>query len=136
MSLGWLPHKTPSSRGPGSTSCYGASLPGRPLCRDGHHAGEADDAPAASSPTDWLLVPASTPTGAVADSPVEPPVATDIGMAEALPPVVVPDLPILGHEEGVAVIAEVGDRRPASLAEERPNTLIAAVPESAGRRGT
>jgi hypothetical protein len=67
---------------------------------------------------------------------VEPPVATDIGMAEALPPVVVPDLPILGHEEGVAVIAEVGDRRPASLAEERPNTLIAAVPESAGRRGT
>jgi hypothetical protein len=50
-------------------------------------------------------------------------------MAEAPPPVVIPDLPVLGHEERVAVVAEVGDRRPTSLAEERPNTSIAVVPE-------
>jgi hypothetical protein len=139
MPVCWLPHKTPSSGGggapPGSTSCYGASLPGRPLSRGGHHAGEAADAAAASSPADLLLVPASTPAGAVADLPTEPSVAADVGMAEAPPPVVVPDLSILGHEEGVAVVAEVGDRRPASLAEERPNTLFAAVPEALATGG-
>jgi hypothetical protein len=91
--------------------------------------GEAADVAAASSPADLLPVPASTPAGAVADSPAEPSVAANVGMAEAPPPVVVPDLPVLGHEERVAVVAEVGDRRPASLAEERPNTSIAAVAE-------
>jgi hypothetical protein len=91
--------------------------------------GEAADAAAASSPADLLPVPASTSVGAVANSPVEPFVAADVGMAQAPPPVVVPDLPVLGHEERVVVIAEVGDRRPASLAEERPNTSIVAVAE-------
>jgi hypothetical protein len=74
--------------------------------------------------------PASTPAGAVADSPAEPPVAADVGMVEAPPPVVIPDLPILGHEERVAVVAEVGDRRPTTLAEGRPSTSIAAVPDA------
>jgi hypothetical protein len=92
--------------------------------------GEAADVATASSPTDLLPVPASTLAGAVADLPAEPPVAADVGMAEAPPPVAIADLPVLGHEEGVAIVAEVGDRRPASLAEERPNTLIAAVPEA------
>jgi hypothetical protein len=77
--------------------------------------GEATDA--ASSPADLLPVPASTLAGAVADSSAEPSVAADVGMAEAPPLVVVPDLPIPDHEEKAAVVAEVGNRRPASLAE-------------------
>ena len=92
--------------------------------------GEAADAAAASSPTDLLPVPASTPAGAVADSPAEPPVAADVEMVEVPPPVVVPDLPILGHEERAAVVAEVGDWRPATLAEERPSTSTAVVPDA------
>jgi hypothetical protein len=95
--------------------------------------GEAADA--ASSPADLLPVPASTPAGVVADLPVEPSVAANVRMAEAPPPVAIPDLPVLGHEEGVAIVAEVGDRRPASLAKERPNTLIAAVPEALAAGG-
>jgi hypothetical protein len=87
--------------------------------------GEAADAAAVSSPADLLPVPASAPAGDVADSSTEPPIAAD-GMAEAPSPVVVPDLPVLDHEERVAIVAEVGDRRPDSLAE-RPNTSIAAV---------
>jgi hypothetical protein len=97
--------------------------------------GEAADAAAASSPADLLPAPASTPAGAVADSPVEPPVAADVGMVEAPPPVVIPDLPILGHEERAAVVAEVGDRRPATLAEGRPSTSTAAVPDASATRG-
>jgi hypothetical protein len=61
--------------------------------------GEAADAAAAPSPPDLLSVPASTPVGAVVDSPVEPSVTADVGMVEAPPPVVIPDLPVLGHEE-------------------------------------
>eukprot|EP00267_Zea_mays_P046130 XP_020398476.1 wiskott-Aldrich syndrome protein homolog 1-like [Zea mays] len=61
----------------------------------------------------------------VADSPAEPPVAANVGMVEAPPPTVVPDLPILGQEERAAVVAEVGDRRPATLAEERPRFEMA-----------
>jgi hypothetical protein len=76
--------------------------------------GEAADAAAASSLADLLPVPASTPAGAVADSSTEPSVAADVEMAEAPPLVVVPNLPVLGHEEKVAVVAEVGNRRPAS----------------------
>jgi hypothetical protein len=91
--------------------------------------GEVADAAAAPSPPDLLSVPASTPAGAIADSPAEPPVAADVGMVEASPPVVIPDLPVLGHEEGAVVVAEVGDRRLATLAEERPNTSTAVVPE-------
>jgi hypothetical protein len=41
--------------------------------------------------------------------------------------VVLPDLPVLGHEARAAVVAEVGDRRPATLAEEGPSTLTAVV---------
>jgi hypothetical protein len=92
--------------------------------------GEADDAAVTSSPADLLSAPALTPVGAVADSPAEPPVAADVGMAEAPLPVVLADLPVLGHEERAAVIAEVGDRRPATLAEERPSTSTAVVPDA------
>jgi hypothetical protein len=82
--------------------------------------GEATDAAAAPGLADLLLVSASTPAGVVADSPVEPSVAADVGTVVAPPPVVVPDLSVFGQEEGAAVVAEVGDRRPATLAEEGP----------------
>jgi hypothetical protein len=91
--------------------------------------GEAADVAAALSPPDLLSAPASTLAGAVVDSPTEPPVAADVGMVEASPPVVVPDLPVLGHEERAAIVAEVGDRRPATLAEERPSMSTAVVPK-------
>jgi hypothetical protein len=81
----------------------------------------------APSPPDLLLAPASTPAGAVADSPTEPPVASDVGMVEEPPLVVVPDLPVLGHEERATAVAEVGDRRPTTLAEGRPSTSTAMV---------
>jgi hypothetical protein len=90
--------------------------------------GEVAD-PAAASSTPDLSAPASTPAGAIADSPTEPPVAADAGMVEAPPLVVILDLPVLGHEEVAAVVAEVGDRRLAALAEERPSTSTAAVPD-------
>jgi hypothetical protein len=82
--------------------------------------GEAADAAAAPSPPDLLPAPASTPAGAVADSPAGPPVVADVGMVEAPPPVVIPDLPVLGHEERAAIVAEVGDRRPAALPRRGP----------------
>jgi hypothetical protein len=88
---------------------------------------EVADAAAAPSPPDLLSALASTPAGAVADSPAEPPIAADVGMVEAPPPVVILDLPVLGHEEGAAVVAEVGDWRLATLAEERPSTSTAVV---------
>jgi hypothetical protein len=97
--------------------------------------GEAADTVAASRPADLLSVSASTPVGAVADSSAEPLVAADVGMAEALPPVVPADLPVLGHEERVAVVAEVGDRRPATLAEERPITSTVMVPDASTAGG-
>jgi hypothetical protein len=82
-----------------------------------------------------LPAPASTPAGAVADSPAEPPVAADVGMVEAPPPVVIPDLPVLGHEERATVVAEVGDRRPATLVEGRPSTSTAVVPDASAAGG-
>jgi hypothetical protein len=97
--------------------------------------GEAADAAAAPSAPELLSAPASTPTGAVADSPAEPPVVADVGMVEVPPPVVIPDLPVLGHEERAAVVAEVGDRRPAILAEERPSTSTAVVPDALAAGG-
>jgi hypothetical protein len=97
--------------------------------------GEAADAAAAPSPPDLLPAPASTPARAIADSPVEPPVAADVGVVEAPPPVVIPDLPVLGHEERAAVVAEVGDRRPATLAEGRPSTSTAVVPDASAAGG-
>jgi hypothetical protein len=81
----------------------------------------------APGPLDLLPAPASTPAGAVADSPAEPPVASDVGMVVVPPLVVVPDLPVLGHEERATAVAEVGDRRPATLAEGRPSTSTAMV---------
>jgi hypothetical protein len=97
--------------------------------------GEAADAAAALGPADLLLVSASTSAGVVADSPVEPPVAADVGMVEAPPPVVIPDLSVLGQEEGAAVVAKVGDRRPASLAEEGPSTSTTVVPDASAAGG-
>ena len=91
---------------------------------------ETANAAVAPSPPDLLLVPASTPAGAVADSPAEPPIAPDVGMAEAPLLEVAPDLPSLGHKERAAAVAEVGDRGPASLAEGRPSTSTAMVPEA------
>jgi hypothetical protein len=88
---------------------------------------ETADAAVAPSLPDLLPAPASTPAGAVADSPVEPPVASDVGKVEVPPLVVVPDLPVLGHEERATAIAEVGDWRPATLAEGRPSTSTAMV---------
>jgi hypothetical protein len=91
---------------------------------------ETTNAVVALSPPDLLLAPASTPAGAVADLPAEPPVAPDVGMAEALLLEVTPDLPSLDHKERATVISEVGDRGPASLVEGRPSTSIAMVPEA------
>jgi hypothetical protein len=92
--------------------------------------GEAVDAAAASSPPVLSLAPASIPAEAVADSSAEPPVTIDVETAEAPPPLVIPDLPIFDHEEGAVVVAEVGERRPVTLAEERLETLTAMVPDA------
>jgi hypothetical protein len=97
--------------------------------------GEAANTVAAPSPPDLLSAPASTPAGAVADSPVEPPVTADVRMVEVPPPVVIPDLPVLGHEESAAAVAEAGDRRPATLAEERPSMLTAVVLDASAAGG-
>ncbi len=59
-----------------------------------------------------------------------------VGMVVALPPVVIPDLPVLGHEERAAVVAEVGDRGSASLAKGRPSTSTAMVPEASTAGGS
>jgi hypothetical protein len=97
--------------------------------------GEAADVAAAPSPPDLSSAPASTPTGAVADSPAEPPVAANVGMVEVPPPVVIPDLPVLGHEESAVIVAETSDRRSATLAEERPSTLTVVVPDASAAGG-
>jgi hypothetical protein len=97
--------------------------------------GEAADAAAAPSPPDLLPAPASSLVGAVTDSPAPPPVAADVGVVEAPPPVVLPDLPVLGHEERVAVVAEVGDRRPTTLAEEGPSTSTMVVLDASAAGG-
>jgi hypothetical protein len=91
--------------------------------------GEAADAAAAPSPPDGLPTPASTPAEVAADLPVEPLVAADVGMVEAPPLAVVPDLPVPGHEERADTVAEVGDPRPATLAEGKPSALMAVVPD-------
>jgi hypothetical protein len=96
---------------------------------------EAADVVAVPSLPDMLPAPALTPAGVAADSPVEPPVAANVEMVEAPPPMVIPDHPVLGHEEGAAVVAEVGDRRLATLAEERPSTSTAVVPNALAAGG-
>ena len=97
--------------------------------------GEAADVVAALSPLVVLSAPTSTPAEAVADLPVKPPVAADVGTAEAPLLEVVPDLPSLGHKERVAAVAEVADRRPAFLAEGRPSTSTTMVPEASTAGG-
>jgi hypothetical protein len=56
-------------------------------------------------------------------------------MVEVPPLVVVPDLPVLGHEERATTVAEVGDRRPATLAEGRPSTSTAMVFDASAAGG-
>jgi hypothetical protein len=92
--------------------------------------GETTGVATAPSPPDVLPVPAPAPAEAVAVLPMEPPVAADAGMAEVSLLEVVSNLPSLGHKERAAAIAEVGDRKPASLAEGRPSTLSAMVPDA------
>jgi hypothetical protein len=92
--------------------------------------GEAIDVAVAPSPPVLLPAPASILAGAVADSPAEPPVTADVEMAEAPLPSVIPDLPIFDHEEGAAIVAEVGERRLVTLAEERPDTSTAVAPDA------
>jgi hypothetical protein len=84
--------------------------------------GEVVDTAVAPSPPVLLPAPASTPAGAAVDSSTEPPATADVEMAEAPLPSVIPDLPIFDHEEGTTVVAEVDERRPVTLAEERPDT--------------
>jgi hypothetical protein len=102
--------------------------------------GEAIDVVAASSPPALLSAPTSIPARVVADLPAEPPVASDVEMAEVPPPpapsvLVIPDPPIFDHEEGATVVAEVGERRHVTLAEERPDASTAGGPDAsaAGR---
>jgi hypothetical protein len=84
----------------------------------------------ALSQPDVLPAPTPAPAEAVAVLPVEPPVAADAGMAEVPLLEVVSDLPSLGHKERATTVAEVGDRRPASLVEGRPSMSSAMVPDA------
>jgi hypothetical protein len=97
--------------------------------------GEAVDATVAPSPPVLLPGPASIPVGAVADSPAEPPVTANAEMAEAPLPLVILDLPIFDHEEGAAVVAEVGERGLVTLVEERPDTSTAVAPDASTAGG-
>jgi hypothetical protein len=92
--------------------------------------GEAAGVAAALSPPDALPAPAPAPAEAVAVLPVEPPVAADAGMAEVPLLEVVSDLPSLGHNEGAATVVEVGDWKPASLAEVVPDASTAGGPDA------
>jgi hypothetical protein len=92
--------------------------------------GEVVDAATASCPPVLLTTPASIPAGAIADSSAEPPATADVEMAGAPLPSVTPDLPIFDHEKGVAVVAEVSERRLVTLAEERPDTSTAIAPNA------
>jgi hypothetical protein len=85
--------------------------------------GETAGVAAALSPPVGLPASAPTSTEAIVVLPVEPPVAADVGMAEVPLLEVVSDLPSLGHKERATAVAEVSDRKPASLAEGKPNTL-------------
>jgi hypothetical protein len=87
-------------------------------------AGEAT----APIPPNVLPAPAPAPAEAVAVLPVEPPVAADARTAEVPLLEVISDLPSLGHKERAAAVAEVGDRKPTSLAEGKPSTSSAMVP--------
>ena len=92
--------------------------------------GEAAGVAAALSPPDTLPAPAPASAEAVAVLPVEPPVAADAGMAEVPLLEAVSDLPSLGHKEGAAAVAEVGDWKPTSLAEVVPDASTAGGPDT------
>jgi hypothetical protein len=92
--------------------------------------GEAAGVAAASSPPVVLPAPAPASAEAVAVLPLEPPVAADAGMAEVPLLDVVSNLPSLGHKEGAAAVAEVGDWKPASLAEGVPDASTAGSPDA------
>jgi hypothetical protein len=92
--------------------------------------GEAAGVAATLSPPDALPASAPAPAEAVAVLPMEPPVAADAGMAEVPLLEVVSDLPSLGHKEGAAAVAEVGDRKPASLAEVAPDASTIGGPNA------
>jgi hypothetical protein len=94
--------------------------------------GEAAGVVAALSPPDALPAPAPASAEAIAVLTVESPVAADARMAEVPLPEVVSDLPSLGHKEGAAAVAEVGDRKPASLAEVVPDASTAGGPDTLG----
>jgi hypothetical protein len=85
--------------------------------------GETAGVAAALSPP--VVLPTSAPASAeaVAVLPVEPPVAADAGMAE---------VPLL---ERATAVAEVGDRKPASLVEGKPSTPSAVVPDASTAGG-
>jgi hypothetical protein len=97
--------------------------------------GKAAGVAAALSPPDVLLASAPAPAEVVTVLPVEPPVAADAGMAEVPLLEVVSDLPSLGHKERAAAVAKVGDWKPASLAEGRPSTSSAMVPDASTTGG-
>jgi hypothetical protein len=84
----------------------------------------------ALSPPDVLSAPAPAPAEAVAVFPMEPPVAGDAGMAKVPLLEVVSDLPSLSHKERAATVAEVGDRKPASLAEGVPDAPTTGGPDA------
>jgi hypothetical protein len=85
---------------------------------------------AALSPPDVLPAPAPAPVEAVVVLPVEPPVAVDAGMAKVPLLEVISDLPSLGHKDRAVAVAEVGDRKPASLAEGVPDASTAGGPDA------
>jgi hypothetical protein len=85
---------------------------------------------AALIPPNALPAPAPASAEAVAVLPVEPPAAADAGMAEVPLLKVVSDLPSLCHKEGAAAVAEVGDRKPTSLAEVVLDASTAGCPDA------
>jgi hypothetical protein len=91
--------------------------------------GEAADAAVALSPPDASSVSVSTPAAVAVDLPVEPSIAPDVGMVGASSLAVVPDPFVPGPEEGADAVAEVGDRKPATLAEGEPSASMAMVPD-------
>jgi hypothetical protein len=97
--------------------------------------GETAGVAAALSPPVGLPAPAPASAEAVAVLPMEPPVAADAGMAEVLLLEVVSDLPSLGHKGRATAVAEVGDRKPTSLAEGKPSTPSAMVPDASTAGG-
>jgi hypothetical protein len=106
MLVGWPPRKAPSGVGAQEARAVmgQASQVDSPVGA-AIVPGEAIDAAAASSPLALLPAPTSIPVGAVAGSPVEPPVAADVEMDEVPPPpapsvLVIPDSPFSTMRRG------------------------------------